>query len=200
MSGQDESPIYYDVRSGLWETSWGSAKHLEEFLKGSPLEQAQRWIDASERAPRLTEDQKQRLTGYNRSIRALMVGATWCLDCARVAPYIVKIIEAVGNKAELRIIDRETSPKLRDELRIMGAPRVPRVVLLSEDWFEIDRIGDRSLSVYRSRISREIGRGEDHGVLSPTARQMELAEWVDAFERALIILRTAPALRKRYND
>jgi len=193
-------PAYYDVRSGLWEMSWRSAKHLEEFLRGSPSEQVQLWTDASERAPQLTEDQKQRLTGYNRMIRALMVGATWCLDCARVAPYLTKIIEAVGNQAELRIIDRESSPKLRDELRTMGAPRIPRVVLLSEDWFEIDRLGDRSLSVYRSRIAREIGRGRDHGVLSPTARQMELAEWVDAFERALIILRTAPALRKRYND
>jgi thiol-disulfide isomerase/thioredoxin len=200
MSDQYEGPVYYDIRSGLWEMSWESAKNFEEFLREGPPELVQRWMDASERAPRLTEFQKQRLTGYNRSIRALMVGAIWCLDCARIAPYLTKIIETVGNQAELRIIDRETFPNLRDELRIMGAPRVPRVVLLSEDWFEIDRLGDRSLSVYRSRIAREIERGEDHGILSPTARQIELAEWVDAFERALIILRTAPALRKRYND
>jgi hypothetical protein len=82
----------------------------------------------------------------------------------------------------------------------MGAPRVPRVVILSEDWFEVDRLGDRSLSVYRSRMAREIGRGEDHGVLSPAARQMEFDEWVNNIERTLIILRTAPALRKRYGD
>jgi len=82
----------------------------------------------------------------------------------------------------------------------MGAPRIPRVVILSEDWFEVDRLGDRSLSVYRSRMAREIGRGKDHGVLSPAARQTELVEWVDAVERTLIILRTTPSLRKRYND
>lgn len=77
---------------------------------------------------------------------------------------------------------------------------MPRVVVLSEDWFEVDRLGDRSLSIYRSRMARETGRGVDHGVLSPAARQAELAEWVDAIERTLIILRTSPALRKRYSD
>ena len=49
-------------------------------------------------------------------------------------------------------------------------------------------------------MAREIGRGVDQGILSPAARQAEHCEWVDAIERALIILRTAPALRKRYND
>ena len=122
------------------------------------------------------------------------------LDCARVAPYLSEIVEAIGEKAELRLIDRDASPELRDELRLMGAPRIPRVVVLSEDWFEVDRLGDRSLTVYRSRMAREINRGVDHGVLSPAARQAELCEWVDAVERALIILRTAPALRKRYGD
>ena len=133
-------------------------------------------------------------------MRVLLEGASWCLDCARIAPYLRVIIEAIDEKAELRLIDRDTYPELRDELKIMGAPRVPRVVILSEDWFEVDRLGDRSLSVYRSRIARETKRGEDHGVLSARARQTELGEWVDAIERTLIILRTAPALRKRYND
>lgn len=129
-----------------------------------------------------------------------MEAAPWCLDCARVAPYLQGMVKAIGEKAELRLIDRDASPELRDELRIMGAHRIPRVIVLSEDWFEVDRLGDRSLSVYRSRMAREIGRGVDHGVLSPAARQAELCEWVDAIERTLIMLRTAPALRKRYND
>jgi thiol-disulfide isomerase/thioredoxin len=196
----EEKPVYYDIRAELWKRSWEAAKPLSEFLVGVPHDQAQRWIESAERVPKLTADQKARLQGYNRTIRVLMEGASWCLDCTRVTPYLKAIMNAMGEKAELRIIDRDASPDLRDELKIMGAPRVPRVVILSEDWFEVDRLGDRSLSVYRSRMAREIGRGEDHGVLSPTARQTELSEWVDAFERTLIILRTAPALRERYND
>jgi thiol-disulfide isomerase/thioredoxin len=195
-----EKPAYYDIRADLWRPSWEQAKPLGEFLAGAPEDQAKRWAESAERTPELTVDQRARLQGYNRTVRVLMEGAAWCLDCARILPYLKAIIEAIGEKAELRLIDRDASPELRDELKIMGAPRVPRVVILSEDWFEVDRLGDRSLSVYRSRMAREIGRGVDHGVLSPAARQTELAEWVDAIERTLIVLRTAPALRKRYND
>lgn len=195
-----EKPAYYDVRAELWKRSWEQAKPLEGFLVGAKEDEVKRWAESAERALGLTEEQRARLQGYNRIIRILVEGATWCLDCARVLPYLTAIVEAIGEKAELRLIDRDASPELRDELKIMGAPRVPRVVILSEDWFEVDRLGDRSLSVYRSRMAREIGRGVDHGVLSPAARHVELCEWVDAIERTLIILRTAPALRKRHND
>jgi thiol-disulfide isomerase/thioredoxin len=195
-----EKPAYYDVRAELWRRSWETAKPLSSFLEGAPQDQAQRWLESEDRAPVLTDEQKARLRGYNRTIRILMEGAPWCLDCARVAPYLKEIVEAIGEKAELRLINRDTSPELRDELKIMGAPRIPRVVVLSEDWFEVDRLGDRSLSVYRSRMAREIGRGVNLGILRPAARQAEYCEWIDAIEKALIILRTAPALRKRYND
>jgi thiol-disulfide isomerase/thioredoxin len=193
-----EKPAYYDVRSDLWKKSWDEAKPIPEFLKTAKAEEAQRWKESVERAPTLSDDQRARLQGYRRCIKVLIVGATWCLDCA--FPYLEAIPKEIGGLAELRMIDRDSLPELRDELRIMGAPRVPRVVILSEDWFEVDRLGDRSLTVYRSRMAREISRGMDHGVLSPAARQVELCEWVDAIERTLIILRTAPALRKRYGD
>ncbi|MDP2899389.1 MAG: thioredoxin family protein [Candidatus Bathyarchaeota archaeon] len=200
MSGQSEKPAYYDVRAELWRRSWEAAKPLDEFLSGAPQDQAARWAESAERAPELAVDQRARLQGYNRMVRVLMEAAPWCLDCARVTPYLQGMVKAIGEKAELRLIDRDASPELRDELRIMGAPRIPRVIVLSEDWFEVDRLGDRSLSIYRSRMAREIGRGVDHGVLSPAARQAEQCEWVDAIERTLIILRTAPALRKRHGD
>jgi len=200
MSGQGENPAYYDIHADLWRRSWEAAKTIDEFLVGAPHDQVQRWAESAKRAPELSTDQRARLQGYNRTLNVLMLGAPWCLDCARVAPYLKGIVGVIGEKAELRIIDRDTSNELRDELKIMGAPRIPRVVILSEDWFEVDRLGDRSLSVYRSRMAREIGRGKDHGVLSPAARQTELVEWVDAVERTLIILITTPSLRKRYND
>jgi thiol-disulfide isomerase/thioredoxin len=195
-----EKPAYYDIRAELWKKSWEQSKPLSEFISGAKEDEAKRWTESVERAPTLSEEQKAHLKGYNRTVRILVEGATWCLDCARVFPYLIAITEAIGEKTELRLIDRDSLLELRDELKIMGAPLVPRVVVLSEDWFEVDRLGDRSLSIYRSRMARETGRGVDHGVLSPAARQAELAEWVDAIERTLIILRTSPALRKRYSD
>ncbi len=200
MNDMTEKSAYYDVHADLWRRGWEQAKPLDGFLVGAKEEEAKRWAESAERVPALTEEQRARLAGYNRAVKLLVVGATWCLDCARVLPYLKAITEVAGEKAELRLIDRDALPELRDELKIMGAPRVPRVLVLSEDLFEVDRLGDRSLSVYRSRMAREIGRGEDHGVLSPAARQEELAEWVNAVERVLIILRTTPALRKRHGD
>lgn len=57
-------------------------------------------------------DQKTRLQGYNRTLKILMEGATWALDCARVTPYLKGIVETIGEKAELRLIDRDTSSEL----------------------------------------------------------------------------------------
>ena len=49
----------------------------------------------------------------------------------------------------LRFFDRDTHPDLTAELRICGGARVPVVVFLSEDWFEVGRYGDRTLAKYR---------------------------------------------------
>jgi hypothetical protein len=113
---------------------------------------------------------------------------------------IKKITETIGPKANVRIIDRDTSQELKDELRILGATRVPMIVILSEDFWEVGRYGDRLLSVYRAKAAREIGRGPRAGVLSPKALEAEMSEWVDIIERAEIMLRLSPPLRRRYND
>lgn len=98
------------------------------------------------------------------------------------------------------MIERSVSKELQDELRILGGLRAPVVVFLSEDWWEVQRLGDRTLSVYKSRAAREIGMGEEVGVLSPNALAVQLEEWVQVFERVLLMLRLSPVLRKRHGD
>ena len=90
--------------------------------------------------------------------------------------------------------------ELQDELRVLGALRVPIVVFLTEDYWEVGRFGERLLSVYRSKAAREIGRGTDQGVLSPKALKREITDWLDVFERMLLMVQLAPPLRRRYND
>ena len=87
-----------------------------------------------------------------------------------------------------------------EELRIMGATRVPRLVFLTEDYWEIDRIGDRLLPVYRAKAAREAGMNYDAGVMTPKAMEEETEAWLNVFERALLMTRLAPPLRKRHND
>ena len=200
MSEKRQKTVYYDKRSDFWKSHFTMAKDYSSYLGGSDPKHAQRWIEFEKRTPRLTDEQLERLIGYNRRLNVLMYSGVWCGDCARQGPMLRKIVDACGDKVGLRIIEREASEELQDELRIVGALRVPMVVFLSEDWWEVARYGERTLSVYRSKAAREIGRGMDAGILSPKVLAVQLDEWVDVFERVLIMLRLSPPLRKRYGD
>ena len=192
-------PAYYDNRSEFWKRHWEMAIPYDDFVESDP-KTGKRWKDIAERLPPLTDDQLLRLQDYDRVVNVLMYGGVWCMDCARQGPIIRQIADVCGNSVNLRIIDRDASEELKDELRILGATRVPIVVFLSEDFWEVDRFGDRTLTVYRAKAARDIGRGTDSGIMSPKALQAQVYEWSDMFERVLIMLRLAPPLRRRYND
>ena len=79
--------------------------------------------------------------------------------------------------------------------------RVPMVVFLTEDFHEIGRWGDRPLAVYRDKAVTELGAAcplpgsADGGALAA-----ETAEWLDVFERMILMARLAPPLRARHGD
>jgi len=195
-----EKPAYYDRRAGFWKKHFEMARPYDEFIAESDQSKAGRWRENAERLPALTPDQADRLRGWARELNVLMYGGIWCGDCARQGPILRRIAEAAGPQVHLRVIDREASEELQDELRILGALRVPVVVFLTEDFWEVGRFGDRLLSVYRAKAAREIGRGSPSGVLSPRALEAEMAEWVGVFERMLTMVRLSPPLRKRHGD
>ena len=194
------SYVYEDSKSDFWKDKWVKAQTYDDFIESGTASEKEQWLDRKNRVPDLTEKQIERLKGYNRELNVLVYAGSYCGDCSRVAPMILKMAEAAGEKVKVKFIDREVSTELRDELKILGAIRVPVVVFLTEDFWHVGRFGERLLSVYRSKAAREIGRGKDHGVLSPKALEREISEWLDVFERMLIMVRLAPPLRKRYND
>jgi thiol-disulfide isomerase/thioredoxin len=200
LSELTDKPTYYDKRSDFWRRHFEMASEYEEYLQKSDPERVPRWRDSESRVPELTEEQLERLRGYDRELNILVYSGIWCGDCARQGPLLKKIVDACGEKANIRFIDRDASLELQDELRIVGALRVPTVVFLSEDFWEVGRYVEGTLSFYRSKAAREIGRGADTGILSPKAREKELAEWVDIFEKYLIMLRLSPPLRRRHGD
>jgi thiol-disulfide isomerase/thioredoxin len=195
-----EKPTYYDNRAEFWKRYFNMAKPYDDFIEESDQEKSARWMETAERLPQLTSDQEERLRGWDRELNVLLYGGIWCGDCARQGPMLKKLANIAGDKVQLRVIDREASEELQDELRILGALRVPMVVFLTEDFWEVGRFGDRLLTVYRAKASREIGRGLPQGVLSPRALEAEMAEWVDIFERMLTMVRLSPPLRKRHRD
>jgi thiol-disulfide isomerase/thioredoxin len=195
-----EKPTYYDNRAEFWKRYFNMAKPYDDFIEESDQEKSARWMETAERLPQLTSDQEERLRGWDRELNVLLYGGIWCGDCVRQGPMLKKLANIAGDKVQLRVIDREASEELQDELRILGALRVPMVVFLTEDFWEVGRFGDRLLTVYRAKASREIGRGLPQGVLSPRALEAEMAEWVDIFERMLTMVRLSPPLRKRHRD
>lgn len=190
---------YYDNRAEFWKKHYEMALPYEEYLATDP-EKAQRWRDFESRAPELTLEQKKRVQGYNREVNILIYSGIWCGDCVRQVPIICKIAESAGDKINIRLIERETSQELMEELRILGATRVPRVIFLTEDFWEIDRAGDRLLPVYRAKAAREIGMNYEAGVMTPRALLEETEEWVNEIERILLMARLSPPLRHRYSD
>jgi len=199
----EKQPKYRDNRSGFWRAHFERAKDYEAYLRESDPDKASRWASMDEKLPALSAEQKARLAGgYNRRMNVLFYSGVWCGDCVRQGPMVQRIARACGDQVQVRFIDREESPPLQEELRMLGALRVPVVVFLSEDFFEIGRFGDRMLSVYRAKARREVGPACATGVVAPPADELavEIGEWIDIFERMLLMLRLSPMLRERYGD
>jgi hypothetical protein len=197
-----DRPKYYDSRTQLWQRHFEAAQDYTAYLAASDPAKTQKWHDLGDQLPAVTDDQRRRLTGHGRTMRVLVYSGVWCGDCVRQGPMLRRIAEACGPEVELRLIDREASAELKDELRLLGAMRVPVVVFLSEDWFEVGRFGDRLLTVYRAKAAREFGPTCDSGIVAPPRDQLaaEQEEWVGVFERMLLMLRLSPLLRERYGD
>lgn len=193
---------YFDRRAPFWREHFERALKYEAYLNASDPAQAERWVRMAERIPPLASEQAERLRGHGRRMRVLVYSGVWCGDCVRQGPMLRRIAEACGPDVEIRFIDRDASEELKDELRILGAMRVPIVVFLSEDDFEVGRFGDRLLTIYRAKAAREVGPACSAGIVAPPPDELaaEQGEWVDIFERMLLMLRLSPMLRERYGD
>jgi hypothetical protein len=199
---RNDRPKYQDPRCDFWREHFSRALEYDAYLSASDPARAQRWRDMEGKIPPLAEEEKRRLSGHGRRMNVLVYSGVWCGDCVRQGPMLLRIAQACGPDVRVRLIDREASAALGEELRILAGLRVPVVVFLSEDFCEAGRFGDRMLAAYRAKAARELGPACETGIVAPPLEQLraEQAEWVDVFERMLLMLRLAPALRERYGD
>jgi hypothetical protein len=193
---------YRDIRADFWKEHFQLAQDYETHLRESKPEMAAKWRNMAANVPAMSAGQIERLTNISgRRLYLLVYSGVWCGDCVRQGPMLKQISDA-ARSIDLRLIDREASAPLTEELRILGARRVPVAVFLSEDFFEIGRFGDRLLSVYRAKAATALGPTCDTGLIPPPAEQLkaERDEWVDVFERMLLMARLSPPLRDRHGD
>lgn len=191
-----------DGRREFWKEHFDMAGDYEAYLAESSAEHARRWRDLEAQLPALRDQQVGRLSDYGRTLNVLFYSGVWCGDCVRQGPMVRRIAEACGPELTLRYIDRERSPRLQEELRILGGRRVPVVVFLSEDFFEVGRFGDRLLSAYRAKAQLDVGAACDTGLAPAPGHQLEaeVEDWVAVFERMLLMVRLSGFLRQRHGD
>jgi hypothetical protein len=149
----------------------------------------------------LTAQQRELLSGFSRRMPVLCLAGTWCGDCINQCPLFVHFANA-SPQIDLRFLDRDAKSDVRSLLTINGGHRVPVLVFLSEDWFEVTRFGERPLSTYRRLAAEQLGPACPTGLVSPPAEALAALTtgWLDEFERSQLILRLSPRLRARYGD
>ncbi len=191
---------YKDIRQGFWKSTFASALGYDEYLAASDDTHSDRWTEMATKVV-MPDDAEQRIGAFTRKLNVLVYTGVWCGDCVRQGP-MLKAIADLAPCIDIRFVERDDESQLADELRINGALKVPVVVFLSEDVYELGRFGDRLLTVYRRMAATQLGAACATGIVAPPADEMraEAAEWLDVFERMHLIVRLAPALRERYGD
>lgn len=203
---------YKDNRREFFNSHFSKAQSYVKYGEASnPLHWA-KW-KAYEKKIRLNENQKKIIETFKRKINILVLSGDWCGDCQRQGPMLHAISEYANQSVklkdqdiclDLRFIDNKQNPELQDELRINGAEKVPVAVFLTEDFLEVQRFGDKHLSVYRMLASEnnssycETGIGIDD--VEDLRLEMEISEWLGLTERVQHMLSLSPLLKKRYND
>jgi hypothetical protein len=184
-----------------WSNIFADALPYQAFLdRYATSSQRPRW-DALDGRFALTADQSRLLGGFSRRMPVICLAGAWCGDCINQCPAFDHFARA-GSQIDLRFVDRDARPALRDLLAINGGHRVPVVVFLSEDWFEVSRYGERTISSYRRLAADQLGPACPTGLVPPAAEALAatMAEWLAEFERAQLILRLSPRLRSKYGD
>lgn len=184
-----------------WTAVFQEALPYTAFLdKYATLAHRSRW-DAMHARVKLTPEQTALLGGFVRKMPVICLAGAWCGDCVNQCPAFDHFARA-SSAIDLRFLDRDALPEVRDTLSINGGHRVPVVVFLSEDGHEVSRYGERTLSIYRKLAADQLGPSCPTGLVPPSEDAIALAvgEWLNEFERAQLTLRLSPRLRQKHGD
>lgn len=139
---------------------------------------------------------------FQRRMHVLCLTGTWCGDCALQGSAMARIAEA-NPLIDLRYLLRsEVHAELIVKATINGGFRVPITWFFAEDFEPVLVFGDRTLSRYRSMARKQLPPDQAN-VLAPLPDdpiRTVLSEVLDLFERAQLLLRLSPRLRKKHGD
>src|SRR5262249_12579996 len=121
-------------QGALMETAFLAEKYqtalrYEAYVGTGTDEQQRRWRQVYE-ATHLTPAQAQRLAGFSRQMRVLVVSGIWCGDCVEQCPLLQRAAEANPKRIDVRFLDRDQHRDLSTRVRLNGGDRVPVVLFL----------------------------------------------------------------------
>ena len=168
--------------------------------KYGTAEQRRRWEMVHEQVT-LSDAQRELLASFTRDMKVLCLAGAWCGDCVNQCP-IFSHFTIASPQISVRFFDRDANPDLGQALSVCGGARVPVVLFLSEDNYQVGWYGDRTLSKYRKMVADEFGASCPSGLVPEpqTLLASVTQDWLNEFERVQLILRTSGRLRKLHND
>jgi ferredoxin len=189
-----------------FKSAFANALPYKQFLDTyASAEDQKRWTDFAATVE-LSPDQKALLAGFRRRMPVLCLAGVWCGDCVNACP-IFHAIASASPVIDLRFVHRERAffpqagdlgTRLANELSICGGPRVPVLVFLSEDFYECERFGERTLATYRQKAASRHGASCSTGLFAGPSDLVKanIAEWLTHFERIQLMLQISPRLMK----
>jgi hypothetical protein len=183
------------------ETKFEEGLGYEAFLaKYGNEDQKARWAKFHA-AVGLKPAQKELLKSFTREMKVLCLAGAWCGDCVNQCP-IFDHFAAATPTIKLRFFDRDDNKDLGEKLSVCGGARVPVVLFVSEDNFQVGMYGDRTLAKYRRMVAQIQGASCPTGIVVPGQSEVDevVADWFREFERVQWILRTSARLRQKHGD
>jgi len=185
-------------------SKFDQALTYRDYLAASDEKHRANW-DRFHEQVHLTPGQSDLLAGFGRRIYGLVSSGVWCGDCVQQGPLIQRIAEGAPDATggiDLRWLDRDEHMDLQERVRINAGNRVPVLIFCAEDYEFVGWYGDRTLSRYRAMAAKQLG-GACPLPGAPVPQEevdATLADWLDQFERAHLLLRLSGRLRQIHGD
>jgi len=172
----------------------------KDYVADGTEEQQRRWQQVYD-AAYINSVQQELINSFTREMNVLVISGVWCGDCVEQGPLLARI-EQSSLVIQLRFVDRELVPELRDNVTINLGQRVPIALFLAEDHAFCGMYGDRSLTRYRAIAQRQLGHACSTGLFIPDAEELAgtLQDWLNETERIQLMLRLSSRLREKHSD
>lgn len=172
-----------------------------DYMASGKPEQRDNWQKIYDQVS-LTAQQQTLLGSFTRKVNAIGLSGIWCGDCVQQGPLIQRIAEGAPQAIDLRWLDRDEHIDLQQQVTINAGNRVPVVIFCAEDYEPVLWYGDRALSRYRAMAQKQLaGACPLPGAAVPDDElAATMADWLEQFERAYLLLRLSGRLRQVHGD